>query len=232
LFQVSGESFTQFLEEYNLLFNYEVPLETDLVTLISTVTSDMQSSASQYQFATIPRRATSQNLLLLGLVNRGQGRGPSRQSYLKPWPLSTGTPTTIRNLAQDRYNFSNPLCIHRENRFVIYLGIVSIFPDLYLCIDKNFTLAAASRSPLVHVENDRQHTCLWSKLTHLFPGDSEFGEEDNSWCESEGEPCDGSTGTTQAGSQSGGHGHTGSHGVVDGRISPLAVSANWTLRQI
>ena len=62
---------------------------------------------------------------------------------------------------------------------------------MYLCFDTSFT--AVSRSPLIHVENDRQHTCLWSKLTHLFPGDSEFGEEDNSWCDSEGEPCDEST---------------------------------------
>lgn len=100
------------------------------------------------------------------------------------------------SLAQDRYNFSSPLCINRDNRFVIYLGI-SVFLEVYRCIDTFF--AAASRSPLVHVENDRQHTCLWSKLTHLFPGDSEFGEEDDSWCESEGEPCDGSSASGRPG---------------------------------
>jgi hypothetical protein len=120
LFQVSGDSFTQFLEEYNLVFNYELPLETTLVSLIDRVTAEMQNSTSQYQFASIPRRATNRNLLLLGLVNRGQGHGPARQSYLRPWPLDTGT--ALMNLAQDRYNFSNPLCISRENRFVIYLG--------------------------------------------------------------------------------------------------------------
>ena len=68
---------------------------------------------------------------------------------------------------------------------------ISFFKEIYLCIDTSFT--AVSRLPLIHIENDCQHSCLWSKFTHLFPGDSEFGEEDNSWCESDGEPCDGST---------------------------------------
>jgi hypothetical protein len=123
---MSGDSFTHFLEEQHLLFNYEFSLETRLVSLINTVTADMQNSASHYQFATIPRRATSRNLLLLGLVNRGQGRGTARQSYLKPWALNIEA-TTIMALAQDRYNFSSPLCIGNDNRFVIYFGIYLIF---------------------------------------------------------------------------------------------------------
>ena len=187
------------------MFNYELSLETSIASLIETVATDMQNSASQYQFAPIPRRANNQNLLLLGLVNRGQGRGTSRQSYLKPWPRSSGPEITIMTLAQDRYNFSSPLCITRENRFVIYLGM-SVFKK-YLCTKVVTTFTAVSHHPLIHVENDRNHTCLWSKLIHLFPGDSQFGEEDNSWCESEGEPCDG----------------TGSDGE-NVRTPPLAVS--------
>jgi hypothetical protein len=118
---------------------------------------------------------------------------------LKPWSLTTGI--TITDLAQDRYNFSSPLCINRENRFVIYLSI-TVFLLVYLCIDTSFP--AVSRFPLVHVENNHQHTCLWAKLTHLFPGDSEFGEEDNSGCESEGEPSNGSTAIAQAADQGNG----------------------------
>jgi hypothetical protein len=106
------------------VFNYELSLETNLVSLIDTVTADMRNSSSQYQFASIPRRATDQNLLPLCLVNRGQGRGPARQSYLRPSPQNTGT--TIMTLAQDRYNFSSPLCINKDNRFVINFGI-SVF---------------------------------------------------------------------------------------------------------
>ena len=125
MFQVSGDAFIQFLEEYNLLFNYDLPLNTALVSLIDTVTADMQNSASQYQFASIPRQATNQDLLLLGLVNRGQGRGPTRQSHLKPWARIAEM--TIMTLAQDHYNFSSPLCISTSNhRFVIYLGNICL----------------------------------------------------------------------------------------------------------
>jgi hypothetical protein len=154
----------------------------------------MRNSTSQYQFASTHRRATSQSLLLLGLVNRGQGRGAARQSYLRPSPLEAQT--TILNLAEDRYSFSNPLCINRDSRFVIYLGIVSIFSEVYILSCINTCCTAVSRSPLVHFENGHQHTCLWAKLTHLFPGDSEFGDEDtNSWCDCEADPgaSDGST---------------------------------------
>jgi hypothetical protein len=136
LFQVSGDSFAHFLEEHNLLFNHELPLDSSLISLIDTVTLDMQSSASRYQFSPIPRRATSRHLLLLGLVNRGQGRGPARQSYLRPWP--SDNETTIRSLAQDRYNFSNPLCIDRRaNRFIIYLGILFCIFNKYLHCDSH-----------------------------------------------------------------------------------------------
>ena len=107
------------------MFNYDLPLESSLDSLINTVTADMQNSASRYQFASIPRRATGQNLLLLGLVNRGQGRGTARQSYLRPRAPSAGD--MIRALAEDCYNFSNPICINRDSRFVIYLGISSVF---------------------------------------------------------------------------------------------------------
>jgi hypothetical protein len=96
----------------------------------------MRSSASRYQFSPIPRRANSRHLLLLGLVNRGQGRGPARQSYLHPWPADNET--TIRSLAQDRYNFSNPLCIDRRaNRFIIYLGILFCIFNKYLHCDSH-----------------------------------------------------------------------------------------------
>lgn len=75
-----------------------------------------------------------------------------------------------------------------------------------------FTFTAVARSPLIHVENNRQHTCLWSKLTRLFPGDGEYGEEDNSWCESEGEDCDGSTASG------------GDEDTSNSRISPVSDS--------
>ena len=177
----------------------------------------MQNSASQYQFTSNPRRATTQKLLLLGLVNRGQGRGPTRQSYLKPFPMTTRL--MIRDLAQDCYNFSSPLCINRENsRFVIYLGI-SVSPPVisfYWHIFHSY-LSFFSHS----CWKGHQHTCLLSKITHLFPGDSEFGEEDNSWCESEGEACEGSTASTA----SAGDGE-------NGRISPVSERLDSFLRNL
>jgi len=51
-----------------------------------------------------------------------------------------------------------------------------------------FLPAVVSRFPLKHVEDGRLHSCISAKITHIFPQDGEFGEEDGSWCESEGEP--------------------------------------------
>jgi hypothetical protein len=47
---------------------------------------------------------------------------------------------------------------------------------------------AVSRFPLKHIEDHRVHSCISAKIAHIFPWDGEFGEEDESWCESGGEP--------------------------------------------
>ena len=49
---------------------------------------------------------------------------------------------------------------------------------------------AVARFPVKHIENNHLHSCISARVTHIFPRDNEFQDEDGSWCESEGEILD------------------------------------------
>jgi hypothetical protein len=108
------------LQELDLLYQYELPLSTTVTALIGRVTFAMQNSRSQYRFATAPRRAPSQHLTLLALMNRGVARRSDTQIRLTPVALEDDA--TLRFLATDRHRFAHEKCIDRGNQFVIHFG--------------------------------------------------------------------------------------------------------------
>jgi hypothetical protein len=91
-----------------------------VIDLIERVAMAMQGSRLQYQFSPSPRRASSQQLGPLALMNRGLPRRTDGQIRLTPVALEDGA--TIRTLATDRYRFAHEKCIDRGNRFVFHLG--------------------------------------------------------------------------------------------------------------
>ena len=108
------------LQELDLLYQYELPLSLSVTALIDRVTLAMQNSSSQYQFATAPRRAPTEHLTLLALLNRGVARRSDTQIRLTPAALEDDA--TLRFLATDRYRFAHEKCIDRGNQFVIHFG--------------------------------------------------------------------------------------------------------------
>ena len=177
------------LRELDLLYQYELPLSLTVTALIDRVTLAMQNSRSQYQFATTTRRAPLEHLTLLALMNRGVARRSDTQIRLTPIALEDNA--TLRFLASDRHRFAHEKCVDRGNQFIIHFGQYydrhSLQVLWHSC--RSFS-TAVSRFPVKHIENGRLHSCISAKVTHIFPRDNEFREEDGSWCESEGEPLD------------------------------------------
>lgn len=117
LFHLAGEEFSHALKEAHLLHQYELPLSSTILSLITTVAADMVNSPAGYSFTTTPRR-TAQPLSLLALMNRGNARRDGRIRLL-PHPVTQDL--TIQDLATDRFRFSHEKCID-NNKFVIHLG--------------------------------------------------------------------------------------------------------------
>jgi hypothetical protein len=175
------------LQELDLLYQYELPLSLTVTALIDRVTLAMQNSSSQYQFATTPRRAPSQHLTLLALLNRGVARRSDTQIRLTPIALEDDA--TLRFLATDRHRFAHEKCVDRGNQFVIHFGQYYDRHSVLWYSCRSFS-SAVSRFPVKHIENGRLHSCISARVTYIFPRDNEFREEDGSWCESEGELLD------------------------------------------
>lgn len=176
------------LQELDLLYQYELPLSSTVTALIDRVTLGMQNSHSHYQFATTPRRAPSGHLTLLALMNRGVARRSDTQIRLTPIALEDEA--TLHFLATDRHRFAHEKCIDRGNQFVIHFGQYYDRHSPFFWYSCCSFSTAVSRFPVKHIENGRLHSCISARVTHIFPRDNEFREEDGSWCESEGESLD------------------------------------------
>ena len=61
-------------------------------------------------------------------------------------------------------------------------NLLSIWVSIYIV-----SSAVVLCYPLKHVKNNQLHLCISVKIAHIFPQDGEFGDEDGSWCKSEGE---------------------------------------------
>jgi hypothetical protein len=120
LFYLAGRAFSEMLQELDLLYQYELPLSSTVTALINRVTLAMQNSPSRYQFATAPRRAPSEHLTLLALLNRGVARRSDTQIRLTPTALEDNA--TLHFLATDRHRFAHEKCIDKSNQFIIHLG--------------------------------------------------------------------------------------------------------------
>ena len=173
------------LQELDLLYKYELPLSFTVTALIDRVTLAMQNSRSQYQFATTPRRAPSEHLTLLALLNRGVARRSDTQIRLTPIALDDDA--TLHFLATDRHRFAHEKCVDKGNQFVIHFGQY-YNSHCFFWSSCHYFSTAVSRFPIKHIENDRLHSCISARVAYIFPRDNEFREEDGSWCESEGEP--------------------------------------------
>jgi hypothetical protein len=108
------------LQELDLLYQYELPLSMSVTALMDRVTLAMRNSPSQYQFATTPRRAPSEHLTLLALLNRGLARRSDAQIRLTPTTLEDNV--TLHSLATDRHRFAHEKCIDKNNQFIIHFG--------------------------------------------------------------------------------------------------------------
>jgi len=95
-----------FLEEYSLLYRYDLPFATTIQSVIEATVRTMESSALQYGFPPVREnsRLASHEALplqLLGLVGRGIVR--QRMIQLKGMPINGQT--TIRDIMDDKYSF-------------------------------------------------------------------------------------------------------------------------------
>jgi hypothetical protein len=128
VYQFEQDTFDARLEEFNLLFTYELPISTPITSLIDRIAGDMQSSSFQYQFAPETRMLLAHEALplqLLQLVNRGVPRGWNLHIHLRQ---AVHGNRTIQHLAGDRLRFCIPNITIEGNpsRFVIYFGEHSI----------------------------------------------------------------------------------------------------------
>jgi hypothetical protein len=123
VYQFEQDTFNARLEEFNLLFHYEVPISMPITSLIDRITGDMQSSPFCYQFAPESRTFLLAHealpLQLLQLVNRGVPRGKNANIHLRQ---AVHGNKTVQHLAGDRLRFCVPSITIEGNYFTIYFG--------------------------------------------------------------------------------------------------------------
>ncbi|KAF8055701.1 hypothetical protein FPV67DRAFT_1434783, partial [Lyophyllum atratum] len=169
-FHIAGDAFCRALQDHSLLYDLNLPLNTKVSTVLSSITTQMVNSPLHYRFLSIPQGAVApHNLTLLGLRNRGI---PRKDGQIRLLPYRVTEELTLEDLACDRRNFVNEKTIDSSGRFIIHLAV--------------------ARSPLSHLEDGHYHTCLTAKFNHLFPLDNEFGPDHPSslWCECTGDEED------------------------------------------
>lgn len=127
------DSFNAKLEEFNLLYTYELPCSTSVTTLIQRVSSDMQSSSFNYQFTadTYGSHLAHERLplQLLEFINRGVPRQQDGQVRLR---RAIHGVQTIVDLAGDRARHAVLPVAIEGNCFVIHFGIC------YMCNSHEF----------------------------------------------------------------------------------------------
>jgi hypothetical protein len=122
VYQFEQDTFNAKLEEYHLLYLYELPISMEIGTLIEHVVNDMQSSPFNYTFSPKPRTLLMHEALpfqLLQLVNRGIHRSSDGQIHLRRAVHRT---LTLQHLACDKMRYYNSSVSIEGNRFVIHFG--------------------------------------------------------------------------------------------------------------
>ena len=124
LYTFLRDSFNAKLDEYHLLYSYDLPLTTLVTDLIHQVVNDLQGSSFAYQFSGntqgsfLPHETLP--LQLLELVNRGTRRQGVDIVRLRRAPLRAGW--TLQDLARDRTHFAAANISIEGNRLVLNFG--------------------------------------------------------------------------------------------------------------
>lgn len=118
------DSFNAKLEEYQLIYLYEVPFTTKIIDLIECVKTDMQSSTFNYRLSDEPRGHYLPHevlpLQLLEIMNSGHPRSADDQIRLRAAAYSPDL--TVVDLAGNKTKFAVPAIAIEGTRFVIHFG--------------------------------------------------------------------------------------------------------------
>jgi hypothetical protein len=172
------------LKDFYLLYNYELSLLTQILSLINQVIASMTSSEFNYRFTVNPSAFLlsheSLPLQLLEIVNRGVPRTDG-QVRLR---CTAHQLLTLGDLANNRMHFAVPSIAIEGNQFVIHFG--ELFHTyhfnceelmFYHLVVRMFLLICTAA--LNHDGNDgngpRTHTCISHKVYSLFGPDGSIG---------------------------------------------------------
>lgn len=173
-YHIGGEAFCDALRRADLLYEYELPLTTTVVSLITQVSDAMKSSSSQYRFVPNPSvpGLHGRFLELLHLKNRGIKRRSTGQVYLGIHLVHESL--TLADLLADRQQFSHDRHILITQRLVVCLGMsLTIYIDHYLLI---ISILAVKRLPVSHKTNGNLHSCRPGLFQAQFRSDTDIRE--------------------------------------------------------
>ena len=117
------DSVNLFLQQYHLLYRYNLPLDTTVLMILENVSQSMQSSPKQYIFWSVVPSAfiaahEATPLMLLGLVARGIPQVSDGVIRLRGMQVSPSL--TLGTIAVDR-TYASSLCIE-DDSLVLHLG--------------------------------------------------------------------------------------------------------------
>ncbi|KAJ7149912.1 hypothetical protein C8R46DRAFT_915441, partial [Mycena filopes] len=161
VYQIIHPDFVEKLEEFNLVYRYQLDLNSSVNDLLAKVIHDMGASPAHYTFPPTRRsssRASSlvTNLQLLGLVDKGR-KCKKLGVHLRVEPHTMDM--TIAAVATDRNRFAGRASI-RDGDFVFRLAVMG--DSLY-----------GFRS------DGHRHSCVSQHIYTIFPKDHNSIEEDN-----------------------------------------------------
>lgn len=154
-----AKSFDAKLEEYRLLFKFDLALNTPVTDIINMLANAMEDSDFNWSFAPSPRNiaifeSERAPLQLLQVHNRGNHiRGLRWLRRFQHYPEMT-----VKDLGADRLKFSHSSCVS-DNRFIVHFIIRS---------SGSTVMTSLSESD----DHARLHTCISRKVYHMFPTDN------------------------------------------------------------
>lgn len=118
------DSFNQSLAAHHLLHKLEVPLETSIRAIMSTLTTRLQNSPHRYEFGHDDFDVPAHEALPLSLLrvsNRARRRPSTNQIHLVEHPVLTDE-ITLNNLITDTSRFVFPDISFEDRHFVLFFG--------------------------------------------------------------------------------------------------------------
>ncbi|KAI0057686.1 hypothetical protein BV25DRAFT_1920006 [Artomyces pyxidatus] len=176
-FTYKQASFNDYLQHNDLMYDYQLPLDTSIVTIHDMVISDMEASAFRYQCVPptdlTPYPHENLSLRLIGVVNRGQRVDGDMHLVMGPI-FENMTLQTLVTTEKARYGVAS--CIEQQ-KLVVHFA-VRRYPIHAL-------LPTESASGVA-----RPHSCLSQQFYMRFRSDSEDpSSDDESPIMCDIEPC-------------------------------------------